>query len=346
MEKVKSVLSETKGYIITGMGYMLPVIIVGGLCMAFSTFLPEGQFKAIFSVMADIGLEKYDIFLVIFIANAISKKVSLAPAFFVGIYGNTMGLGIFGALISGLVVGYISRTLTKVKLQESGKAIFSMIVIPFVAAIIGVLVIEFIIHEPVVWATNSLTNMLSGMAGSNAVLLGLILGAMIGFDLGGPINKVAGLFAISMLTEGIYWPMTMATTAYMLPSLGAGLATIINRKKDLFDKDEQLAGKSAFIMGFLLLSEPAIPFMLADVAFMIPCNMIVSALLCGAYAFFGISSTVTLGPIFSFGTTNKPVLAVVLLFVAVILLAFAILYRRKSLLKRGKLDFSYDEVDA
>ncbi|OCN05433.1 hypothetical protein A4S06_08775 [Erysipelotrichaceae bacterium MTC7] len=344
MEKFKKVLNEMKGYIVTGIGYVLPVIIVGGICMAFATFLPEGELKTIFASISDFGLKKYDIFLIMFIAHTMVPKVSLAPAFFVGLYANSMELGIFGALIVGLLVGYMCRFLSNVKLKESGKALFSMVVIPIFVSIAGVFVVHYLLHAPVVYFTKSLTALLQGMAGSNAVLLGVVLGCMIGFDLGGPVNKVAGLFALSMVTEGIRWPMTLACAAYMLPSLGAGLATLLDRKKRYFDKDEQIAGKSAFIMGFLLLSEPAIPFMLADPAFMIPVNMLMSAILCGGYAFFQITSTVALGPIFSFGVTNHPFIGLLLLLACTIGLALLILLRRKTLLAKGELEIIDDEV--
>lgn len=327
---------DLKRHLVSGTNYMLPVIIIGALFTAIKTFLPETfPLFDFINFIAEIGLERFDIFCCIFIAYSVANKVALAPSFVLGLYSNEKGLGIFGAIIIGLAVGYLCLFFNRVRLKGSGKAIFSLVMTPFLTSLIlGVLVV-YLLEGPIVFINQWLSSFLTDLYGTNAILLGLIFGAMIGFDLGGPVNKVAGLFAITMLNEDVRWPITMATAAFMVPSMSVGLATILDRKSRLFDEDEKVAGTTSFLMSFLLMSEPAIPFMLVDPKFMIPLNMLSCGILCSIYASLQITSQVALGPIIGFMYTNRPVVGLLSLFAVVLVTALIILSRRKQLVKKG-----------
>ncbi len=326
---------EAQRHLSAGVNAMLPLLVIGGLFMAITKFMnPEGPVYEIFSFLSSVGLNKFDIFVAIAIASSITGKVGMAPAFIIGLYSNELGLGIFGGIVSGFLVGYLVKIFLKIKFNESSKAILSLTLIPFLTSIISIFIVHYVIAAPISLLSSSLTNFLNGLYGSNAMILGLILGAMFGFDLGGPINKLAGLFTITMLAQGVRGPITLALPAFMLPSVAAGLATFFDKKKTLFTDDERVAGKSSFLLGLLFLSEPALPFMFADPVYMVPVNVITSAILGGLYAYFGIESEVALGPILGFPYTNKPVLALGIFVGAVILLTVLILIRRIKLAKK------------
>ncbi|MGL9729695.1 hypothetical protein [Enterococcus sp. DIV0756] len=328
--------SDIKLHLVAGTNYMLPIIIVGALFTAVVTFMPESfPLFDFFKFISTAGLERFDIFCCMFIAYSVADRVALAPAFMLALYANQNGLGIFGAIIIGLLVGYISVWMGKLPLKGSGKALFSLVVIPTVVTLgIGMISVT-IVQQPILFINEWLKTFLTSLYGSNAIALGLILGAMIGFDLGGPVNKVAGLFALTMLNEGVRWPITMATAAFMVPSMSVGLATVIDRKGRFFDEDEKVAGTTSFLMSFLLMSEPAIPFMLVDPKFMIPLNMLSCGVLCSIYAMFGITSTVAFGPLIGFAYSSHPIIGVISVLAVVLVAAIFILIRRKFLVQKG-----------
>lgn len=329
-------MSDLKLHLVAGTNYMLPVIIVGALFTAVKTFMPESfPLFDFFNFIAIAGLERFDIFCGMFIAYSVANKIALAPAFILALYANQNGLGIFGAIIIGLLVGYMSVWMGKIPLKGSSKALFSLVVIPtFVTFVIGIITV-IVVQQPIIFINESLTSFLTSLYGSNAIILGLILGAMIGFDLGGPVNKIAGLFALTMLNEGVRWPITMVTAAFMVPSMSVGLATLLDRKRKWFDEDEKIAGTTSFLMSFLLMSEPAIPFMLVDPKFMIPLNMLSCGVLCSIYAVFGITSTVAFGPLIGFAYSNHPIIGVMSVIGVVAITALIIILRRRILIQKG-----------
>ncbi len=332
--KAKDVFKDLQQHLSTGLVGMIPFLVIGGLFSMITSMVPvEGPLKEVFTFLADIGMNKFDIFVAICIANSISGKIALAPAFVVGYFSNQLGLGIFGGLVTGLLVGYLNKAIMSLKFKESTRAIFSIALSPFLVALISILIVKFLVANPLTLFNQTLTTALSGMVGTHALILAIIMGAMWGFDLGGPINKIAGVVAFTLYAEGIFWPMTMGLACFMLPSLGVGLATFFDKKKCLFTEEERAMGKTAFLLGFLSFSEPALPFMFADPKYMIPINMFTSVLLAGTYAFLGIESPVIFGPIFGFASTNKPVLGLIFLFGCVILLSVLIILRRKQLAK-------------
>ncbi|WP_125702299.1 fructose-specific PTS transporter subunit EIIC [Lacticaseibacillus daqingensis] len=329
---------EVKRHLVAGVNYMLPVIIIGALFKAIITFMPKAfPLYDLFKFIADTGLQRFDIFCTMFIAYSVANKLALAPAFIFAVYANQQGLGIFGSIILGLLVGYMTKWLATIKMSGSKKALFSLVVTPTVVTLVLSLVTVFVLQAPLQFVNEWLKQFLTDLYGTNAILLGLLLGAMIGFDLGGPVNKVAGLFALTMLNEGVHWPITMATAAFGVPSLAIGLAAILDRHR-LFDEDDQIASKTAFVMGFLMMSEPAIPFMLEDPKAMIPINMLSCGTLCAIYAVFKIDSTVALGPLFSAAYTNNPLIGVGAFVLVVILTALVITVRRRHRVSTGSLD--------
>lgn len=334
---IKKGLNEMKMHLNAGFNGMLPLIIVGAVGMALANIVPsEGVLGELFAFLNEVGLNKFDIFIALVIAHSMSGKVGLASGFILGFYANSQELGIFGGIVVGFMAGYAGILFNKVKLEGSTKALLSLIVVPLVTAILGFFFIKYGIGGPVKFIQDSLFGFLNNVSSTSSILLAVILGLMFGFDLGGPINKTAGLFVMVSLTEGIRGPITYAAAAYMLPSMAAGLATMLDHKKVLFDEEEHIQGPSVFTLGLLSLSEPALPMMFTDMKFMVPANMACSALLCGLIAGFGIESTLALG-FLNFVFMNKIITGIVIFLLCLTLLTALILIRRKSLYKKGLL---------
>lgn len=337
MESIKKGFSEFKMHMTAGFNGMLPLIIVGAVGMALGSFVPkEGVLGELFTFLSETGLDKFDIFVAMLIANSMSSRVGLASGFILGFYANSLELGIFGGIIVGFISGYAGVLFNKIKMSGSNKALLSLVVVPLLTSIIGFFIIKFVVAGPVAWFQTTFIAFLTNISSTSAVLLAVVLGLMYGFDLGGPVNKTAGLFAMISLTEGLRGPITFAVAAYMLPSMAAGLAIMLDKKKVLFDEDEHTQGASIFTLGLLSLSEPALPLMFSDMKFMVPVNMACSALLCGLLAAFNLESTLALG-FLNLIFMNNVILGVVIFVGVLALHTSLILWRRNQLLKQGEL---------
>ncbi|MCU5668820.1 MULTISPECIES: PTS fructose transporter subunit IIABC [Bacillus] len=293
-KKVESNQQEKKQnpiyrHLMNGVSFMVPFIVVGGLLIAIALTLggektpgglviPEGSF---WKTIEQIGGASFTFMVPIlagYIAYSIADKPGLVPGMIGGyiaatgsFYGSESGAGFLGGIIAGFLAGYIALGIKKLKVPKAIQPIMPIIIIPVFASLIVGLAFVFIIGAPVAQVFVSLTAWLAGMQGSSSILLALILGAMISFDMGGPVNKVAFLFGSAMIGEGNYEIMGPIAAAICIPPIGMGLATFISKGK--FQDSEREMGKASFTMGLFGITEGAIPFAAQDPLRVIPSIM-------------------------------------------------------------------------
>ncbi|MDZ5610140.1 PTS fructose transporter subunit IIABC [Bacillus pseudomycoides] len=276
-------------HLMNGVSFMVPFIVVGGLLIAIALTLggektpgglviPEGSF---WKTIEQIGGASFTFMVPIlagYIAYSIADKPGLVPGMIGGyiaatgsFYGSESGAGFLGGIIAGFLAGYIALGIKKLKVPKAIQPIMPIIIIPVFASLIVGLAFVFIIGAPVAQVFVSLTAWLAGMQGSSSILLALILGAMISFDMGGPVNKVAFLFGSAMIGEGNYEIMGPIAAAICIPPIGMGLATFIGKGK--FQDSEIEMGKASFTMGLFGITEGAIPFAAQDPLRVIPSIM-------------------------------------------------------------------------
>ncbi|MGG1220172.1 PTS fructose transporter subunit IIABC [Priestia endophytica] len=276
-------------HLMNGVSFMVPFIVVGGLLVAIALTLggektpgglviPEGSF---WEIIEQIGSASFTFMVPIlagYIAYSIADKPGLVPGMIGGyiaatgsFYGSESGAGFLGGIIAGFLAGYVALGIKKLKVPKAIQPIMPIIIIPVVASLIVGLAFVFIIGAPVAQVFELLTAWLAGMQGSSSILLALILGAMISFDMGGPFNKVAFLFGSAMIGEGNYEIMGPIAAAICIPPIGMGLATFIGKRK--FQTSEREMGKAAFTMGLFGITEGAIPFAAQDPLRVIPSVM-------------------------------------------------------------------------
>lgn len=213
-----------------------------------------------------------------YIAYSIADRPGLAPGLIGGMLASTSGAGFLGGIVAGFLAGYTARLLTdKIRLPEEMSALKPVLVVPLLATLITGLVMIYVVGGPVAAVMSGLTHFLSGMTTANAVLLGVLLGAMQCFDLGGPVNKAAYTFGVGLLASHSYGPMAAIMAAGMVPAIGMGIATWLAKSK--FSVQELQAGKASFVLGLCFISEGAIPFAARD-----PMRVIPSTLAGGALA--------------------------------------------------------------
>ncbi|MFG1172023.1 PTS fructose transporter subunit IIBC [Erwiniaceae bacterium CAU 1747] len=267
-------------HLLTGVSYMLPMVVAGGLSIALSfafgitAFKEQGTLAA--ALMQIGGGSAFALMVPVlagFIAFSIADRPGLTPGLIGGMIATSINAGFLGGIIAGFIAGYAAKFLSqKVKLPSSMEALKPILIIPLVASLITGLLMIYVVGKPVAGIMSGLTSWLANMGTANAVLLGAVLGGMMCTDMGGPVNKVAYAFGVGLLSSSTYAPMAAIMAAGMVPPLAMGLATIVARKK--FNKGQQEGGKAALVLGLCFISEGAIPFAARDPMRVLPCCIV------------------------------------------------------------------------
>ncbi|MBU9814009.1 PTS fructose transporter subunit IIBC [Rahnella sp. C60] len=264
-------------HLLTGVSYMLPMVVAGGLCIALSfvfgikAFEVKGTLAA--ALMQIGGASAFALMVPVlagFIAFSIADRPGLTPGLIGGMLAVSTGAGFLGGIIAGFLAGYVAKAISgKLKLPQSMEALKPILIIPLVASLITGLVMIYVVGTPVAKIMAGLTAWLQSLGTANAVLLGAILGAMMCTDMGGPVNKAAYAFGVALLSSSVYAPMAAIMAAGMVPPLAMGLATLLARHK--FEQSEREGGKAALVLGLCFISEGAIPFAARDPMRVLPC---------------------------------------------------------------------------
>lgn len=267
-------LNRLKEHLLYGTSHMIPFVVAGGVLLSLSVMIsghgavPESGVLADIAQMGIAGLTLFTAVLGGYIAYSMADKPGLAP----GMIGSWVAVdqyntGFLGAIVVGFFAGFVVNLLKKIKLPDSMISLSSIFIYPLVGTFVTCGAVMWVIGSPIAQVMLEMNQMLTGMAGSGKMVLGSILGAMTAFDMGGPINKVATLFAQTQVNTQP-WLMGGVGIAICTPPLGMALATFLSPKK--FKRDEREAGKAAGIMGMIGISEGAIPFAAADPARVLP----------------------------------------------------------------------------
>ncbi|WP_094604465.1 PTS system fructose-specific EIIB'BC component [Sporomusa silvacetica DSM 10669] len=282
-ETKKTQMTGPYKHLMTGVSYMLPLVVAGGLLIAVSFIFGIEAFKqqgTLAAALMDIGGGAAFALMVPilagFIAFSIAEKPGLAPGLIGGMLATKVGAGFLGGIIAGFLAGYVAKWMKEnINLPKNFAGLVPILIIPFFgSAIVGLLMI-YVIGSPMKAVMDGLSGWLTNLGTGNASLLGLLLGAMMAFDMGGPVNKAAYTFAVGLLGSGLYGPIAAVMAAGMTPPLGLWLATVLAPKK--FSVEEREAGKAAGVLGISFITEGAIPFAAADPFRIIPSIMAGSA---------------------------------------------------------------------
>ncbi|HDL2220971.1 TPA: PTS transporter subunit EIIC, partial [Mannheimia haemolytica] len=283
--------SEKKGlykHLMTGVSHMLPLVVAGGLLIAISFMFGIEAFKdetiagGLPKALMDIGGgAAFHLMIAVFagyVAFSIADRPGLAVGLIGGMLATTAGAGILGGIVAGFLAGYTVKFLNgAIQLPASLTSLKPILILPLLgSAIVGLLMI-YVINPPVKALMDALVEWLNTMGQTNAIILGIILGAMMCTDMGGPVNKAAYTFGVGLIASQQYMPMAAVMAAGMVPPIGMAIATLIARSK--FNTNQRDAGKASFVLGLCFISEGALPFVAAD-----PVRVIASSILGGATA--------------------------------------------------------------
>jgi PTS system fructose-specific IIC component len=232
-----------------------------------------------------------------FIAYSIADRPGITPGLVGGMLATTVGSGFLGGILAGFLAGYLTQFLNKkINLPENLQGLKPILILPVLSTLIVGLLMMYLIGPPVKVVLNALESWLTGMQQGSALLLGLILGAMMAFDMGGPVNKAAYTFSVGLLASKIYTPMAAVMAAGMVPPLALALAATIFKSR--FTDDEHEASRAAYVLGISFITEGAIPYAARDPFRVIPCIMVGAAVTGAMSMVFDVNLLVPHGGVF------------------------------------------------
>ena len=341
-----------RGYLMTGVSYMIPFVAGGGILIALSFMLGGYEivgvtkdipgFLSTFSafslhdwagIMFILGAAAFGFLNAVlagFIAYAIADRPGLVPGFVGGVAAGYVGAGFLGAIVGGLTGGFIAAWFAGLNVPKAIRGVMPVVVIPLVATLLNGALMLLVFAKPLSWLQTHLTDWLNSLSGGNLILLGVILGLMMAFDMGGPVNKTAYVFATLNLTTAIaanngpaLQIMATVMAAGMVPPLAMALSSTVLRPK-LYTDAEQENGKAAWLLGASFITEGAIPFAAADPLRVIPSLMAGSALTGALVMAFGCELRAPHGGIWVISLISNPFLYIAAIAAGTALSAFLV----------------------
>ncbi|MFF1722754.1 PTS fructose transporter subunit IIABC [Streptomyces sviceus] len=321
--------TKLRKWLMTGVSYMVPFVAAGGLLLALGFAVGGWQIASAPSVMKHFSWTEIDSWgallfqigqvafgflipvLAGYIAYGMADRPGLVPGFVGGMIASNIAAGFLGGLVAGLLAGAVVLSIQRIKIPPVLRGIMPVVVIPLISSLIVGFLMFVVIGKPIAEAQKGMTDWLSGLSGANAILLGVLLGLMMCFDLGGPVNKVAYAFATAGIavqdpSDSAMKVMAAVMAAGMVPPLGMALATTVRKK--LFTETERENGKAAWVLGASFISEGAIPFAAADPLRVIPASMAGGAVTGALSMAFGATLRAPHGGIFVVPLIGSPFL--------------------------------------
>ncbi|WP_329291816.1 fructose-specific PTS transporter subunit EIIC [Streptomyces pseudovenezuelae] len=321
--------TKLRKWLMTGVSYMVPFVAAGGLLLALGFAIGGWQIASAPSVMKHFSWTEIDSWgallfqigqvafgflipvLAGYIAYGMADRPGLVPGFVGGMIASNIAAGFLGGLVAGLLAGAVVLSIQRIKIPPVLRGIMPVVVIPLISSLIVGFLMFVVIGKPIAEAQKGMTDWLNGLSGTNAILLGVLLGLMMCFDLGGPVNKVAYAFATAGIavqapSDSAMKVMAAVMAAGMVPPLGMALATTVRKK--LFTPTERENGKAAWVLGASFISEGAIPFAAADPLRVIPASMAGGAVTGALSMAFGATLRAPHGGIFVVPLIGSPFL--------------------------------------
>lgn len=318
---MKKFLGELKGHLMTGIGYMLPLIIgsslvvaipqIIALCMGCTALTEDltGTLGFLYQLqqVGWAGIKLVNTVLAAFIAYSIADKPAIGAGFVAGAIATETKAGFLGAVLYAFIAGYLVKwCLDNIKISGPAASIMPLVILPLIGTL-AVALIAVVLAGPLASINEGIIEWLRQMctSGTNRVIMAIVLGAMIGFDMGGPVNKAAWTAGNVLLAEGVYTANVYINCAIVIPALGYAFAAVL--RKSRFSEELRDSAMGNWAMGFVGITEGAIPFTLVKPAMLIPVNMIGAALGAGICALCGTDAVIPpLGGMYGFITMTNP----------------------------------------
>jgi len=338
MSNDKRNLLDIKKHLLTGVSYMIPLVVAGGILVAvsflvggYTGFEVEGSAADYLMRIGSGALGFIVPVLAAFIAYSIADRAGIAPGLVAGSAAVAVNAGFLGGIFGGLLAGYCVYYLRKIKVPAVLKPLIGILFIPLISTLVVGLLIYLVLGAPIAAVMAALQAWLENMGTTNLIVLGAILGAMQAFDMGGPVDKTAYTFGLAMLSEEQYLPMAAIMVGGMVPPIALSIAAKLRPAK--FSPAEQKHADAAWLMGLSFITEGAIPFASADPLHVIPTQMVGSAVAGALSMAFGCALRAPHGGIFVLPLVEKPIMYLVALLAGVAVTTALVILFKKDLPK-------------
>lgn len=311
---------QLKKHVLTGIAYMIPVVVAGGICLGLSRIfggvdIQPGTFAAALEQIGNAAIGFTVPVIAAGIGYSISGRPGIAPGLAAGTLANTVGAGFLGGLVGGFLAGYAAYIAkTYIKPPALIKGLMPVLVIPVLSTLAVGLIFVCLIGTPLAMIQQGMTDWLLSLQGQSGFLMGAIIGGM-RFDMGGPFAQAAGAFCDAMLTQGVYAPKAASMVSGMTPPVGVAIAVFLARKK--FTKAEHEAAKTALPLGLCFITEGVFPFLASDPIRIIVSCTAGSAIAGGLAVMFGCLCPIPAGGVFAIPFITEPLMFVLAFLIGV-----------------------------
>lgn len=293
-------------HVLTGVGYMIPVICLGGILQAFGTMLggtsvgsAEGTFAYLLYNGGSLAMNLVVPVLAAYIAYSICDKPGIAPGLLIGQLSVSYKIGFIGGIIGGLCVGYFCKFVKdKLPLPKNLKSLLPLLILPILGGLFSILLMDYILGPILGGLQTWLINLFTTMTSGSKVLFGVVLGILMGVDLGGPVTKAGTTVANGLVADGILGPEGAKVCIAVVPPIALGIHALIEPKK--YSQAERDQAWSAIVLGTAQVAEGGLPYLIRDPLHVMPCTIVACAITGGIAMYFDVGSSVMMGGFFAF----------------------------------------------
>ena len=301
-------LGDIRKHLMTGVSFMIPFVVPGGILIAIAFMVGGIHWEnAAAQWLGNLGKTAFGLMVPAmagYIAYSVADRPGIAPGFIAGMIANTQGSGFIGGILGGLMAGYLVAAIKKIKVPSFLRPMMPVLLIPLFGSLIVGALMSFVIGPPAAWLNTAMTSALSSLSAVSKVLLAFALGAMMAFDMGGPVNKAAYMFALGLTDADNWVPLAAVMVGGMTPPLGVAFAMLLAKNKFTDLEHEGLAG--CFVGAASFITEFAIPYAAADPIRVIPSLMVGSAVGAAMSMLTGVSLRAPHGGLFVIPLADKP----------------------------------------
>lgn len=301
---MKTIMKDIQKHLLSGVSFMMPVVVAGGVILAISLLgatqtetglVPNGEIMLYLNQLGKAGMALMIPIFAAYISYSVAGKPGLTPGFILGYIANNpinvngieVKSGFLGALILGLLAGYMANWMRKLKVGKTIRSIMPILVIPISTVLVLGFVYYFIVGYPISFLMQALTDLMVALNDSGKVVLSIFMGFFAEIDFGGPVTKTVSMFTLSMINEGVVGPNGIFRILVAVPPIGIFLSTLIAKNK--YTEEERDNAKAIGIMGCLGITEGAIPYAIKDPKAVYPATIIgnIVAALIGSFVNVG-----------------------------------------------------------
>lgn len=343
-------LKDIKRYIMTGISYMVPLVVGAGLCQALGVILggpdivtaSEGS-SWIWYIYKTGNLAMGTLIIPVvcaYIAFSIADRPGIAPGLVVGLIAGNVKAGFLGGIIGAFMVGYFANLCKKIKLPQSMQGLLPILIIPFLTSLVCGFLMWTIVGQTCAAIINALTSFIEGLSTGSKFLYGAAMSFCSGTDFGGPVNKTISLYSTAMLADGIYQPKACHMVACMIPPMGVLITWLLSKifKKEVWTKDEKENLKACFPMGICMITECVIPLAMNDLWRVVLSSQIGGAIAGGLCMIWDVQAPVPHGGWFVIPTFTHPEKFVIALIIGSVIMGTILFLLKKPIDKKEKVE--------